>query len=106
VEGDAKQLKGKMSDKTGCICNDGGDVVGRAEPVPESEREGQQEGPFTDFDGCTVTKEGKVVTAGGQIVGRLIEGDAKKLAGRSVDEDGDVLDRNGNSLGKAERWEE
>jgi hypothetical protein len=34
----------------------------------------------------------------------LIQGDAKKLAGKKVDQDGDVLDKIGNVLGKAERW--
>lgn len=106
IEGDAKTLAGKMSDKLGCIRNEGGDVVGKAELVPQSEREGLKEGPFTDFVGCTVNKDGKVVTASGDVVGRLIEGDAKKLAGRAVDEDGEILDKNGNTLGKAERWEE
>ena len=106
VEGDPKALAGKMCDKLGCIRNEGGDVVGKAELVPQSEREGMKEGPFTDFEGCTVQKEGKVVTASGDVVGRLIEGDPKKLFGRAVDDDGDILDKNGNVLGKAERWEE
>lgn len=50
--------------------------------------------------------EGKVATSTGEIVGRLVSGDAKALYGRPVDEDGDILDRNGNVIGKAERWEE
>lgn len=45
------------------------------------------------------------VTSDGDIVGRLVEGDAKKLKGKKVDEDGDVLDKQGNKLGHAERWE-
>lgn len=106
VEGDAKKLVGKMSDKNGDIWDDGGKVVGKAELVPESEREGQKEGPFTGFDSPTVTKDGKVADAKGTIIGRLIEGEAKKLYGKKVDTDGDVVDSNGNSLGKAERWEE
>lgn len=105
VEGDPKKLAGKMCDKDGNVRNEGGDVVGRAELVPESEREGVKQGPFADFNGATVTKDGKV-EAGGTVIGRLIEGDAKKLFGKPVDEDGDVLDSNGHPLGKAERWEE
>lgn len=42
----------------------------------------------------------------GSIIGRIIEGDAKVLFGKPVDADGDILDRNGNTFGKAERWEE
>ncbi|KAL2066830.1 hypothetical protein VTL71DRAFT_1254 [Oculimacula yallundae] len=106
VEGDAKKLNGKMSDKNGDIWDDGGKVVGKAELVPESERDGQKEGIFTGFDSPTVTKDGKVADSKGTIIGRLIEGDAKKLYGKAVDTDGDVTDSNGNSLGKAERWEE
>ncbi|KAL5354514.1 hypothetical protein ACLOAV_000603 [Pseudogymnoascus australis] len=105
VEGDPKKLAGRMCDKNGDVRGEGGDVVGRAELVPESEREGVKQGPFADFTGATVTKDGKV-EAGGTVIGRLIEGDAKKLFGKPVDDDGDVLDSNGNLLGKAERWEE
>lgn len=106
IQGDAKKLVGKMSDKNGDIWDDGGKVVGKAELVPESEREGQKEGPFTGFDSPTVTKDGKVADSKGAIIGRLIEGEAKKLYGKKVDTDGDVVDSNGNTLGKAERWEE
>jgi len=74
--------------------------------VPESEREGQKEGPFAGFSSPTVAKDGKVADSKGVIIGRLIEGDAKKLYGKEVDSDGEVLDKNGNTLGKAERWEE
>ena len=95
-----------MSDKDGNIRNEMGDVVGKAELVPESEREGAKAGPFADFDSPTVTKDGKVADAMREIIGRIIQGDAKVLFGKPVDDDGDVLDKNGNILGRAERWEE
>lgn len=106
VEGDPKRLVGRMCGKEGQVFSEGGDVVGRVELVPESEREGSKEGPFAGFEGATVNKEGKVQDATGAIIGRLIEGEAAKLYGKHVDEDGDVVDKNGNTLGKAERWEE
>lgn len=106
VEGDAKKLAGRMADKNGHVFDEGGNIVGRAELVPESERSGQKEGPFAGFASPTVTKDGKVADVKGSIIGRIIEGDAKKLYGKEVDPDGDVLDKNGNTLGKAERWEE
>ncbi|RDL42399.1 uncharacterized protein BP5553_02378 [Venustampulla echinocandica] len=106
AEGDPKKLAGKMCDKDGNVWNDGGTIVGRAELVPESEREGEKEGPFAGFNSPTVTKDGKVADSKGDIIGRLTEGDAKKLYGKEVDADGDVLDKNGNTLGKTERWEE
>lgn len=59
--------------------------------MPESEREGSKEGPFAGFESATVNKEGKVQDATGAIIGRLIEGEAAKLYGKRVDEDGDVV---------------
>jgi len=106
VEGDVKALAGKMCDKLGFIRNEGGDIVGKAELVPEGDREGVKTGPFADFPGSTVTKDGKVTSPEHGVIGRIIEGDVKKLFGKQVDDDGDVLDKNGNVLGKAERWEE
>lgn len=106
IEGQLSRLIGKMCDKNGFIRNEGGDVIGKCELIPEAEREGMKEGPFTELTGCTVRKDGKVVTPGGDVVGRLVSGDPKALAGRSVDDDGDICDRNGNVLGRAERWEE
>ncbi|PHH71596.1 hypothetical protein CDD82_6431 [Ophiocordyceps australis] len=106
VEGNVSSLIGRMCNKEGHVMSESGDVIGKAELVPEHEREGSKEGPFAELVGCTVTKDGKVVTASGDVVGRLTSGDGKVLFGRSVDEDGDVVDRNGNVLGKAERWEE
>ncbi|KAL1841188.1 hypothetical protein VTJ49DRAFT_7357 [Mycothermus thermophilus] len=105
VEGEVKRLVGRMCDKKGNILSESGDVLGRAEVVSEGEREGMKEGPFAELMGCTVAKDGTVVTPSGDIVGRLVSGDPKVLFGRPVDEDGDILDRNGNSIGKAERWE-
>ncbi|KAK1759256.1 hypothetical protein QBC47DRAFT_398071 [Echria macrotheca] len=105
VEGDVKRMVGRMCDKQGNILSESGDVLGRAEVVPEGEREGMKEGPFAELQGCTVAKDGTVVTPSGDVVGRLVSGDPKVLFGRAVDEDGDVLDRNGNTIGKAERWE-
>ncbi|KAF5128191.1 hypothetical protein E5D57_009125 [Metarhizium anisopliae] len=106
VEGNVKALVGRMCDKEGNIMSESGEKIGRAELVPESEREGSREGPFAELAGCTVTRDGKVVTPSGDVVGRLTSGDGKVLYGRAVDEDGDVVDKNGNVLGTAERWEE
>lgn len=80
---------------TGLTCgsnvwSEGGNIVGRAELVPESERAGQKEGPFAGFEGAKVTKDGLVADASGVTIGRLIEGDGKKLYGKEVDSDGDV----------------
>jgi len=104
VEGDVKRMVGRMCDKNGNILSESGDIIGKAELVSEGEREGMKEGPFSELEGCTVAKDGTIVTPGGDIVGRLVNGDPKILFGRPVDDDGDVLDKNGNVLGHAERW--
>ncbi|KAJ6093546.1 hypothetical protein N7486_008835 [Penicillium sp. IBT 16267x] len=102
VEGD-KRLAGRKVDGKGQIWGDNGQIIGRAELIPGAEQE-KAEGPFFGFYNAEVGKDGVVIDAG-RIIGRLIEGDAKRLLGRKVDEDGDVVDKNGNTIGKAERWE-
>ncbi|QIW96208.1 hypothetical protein AMS68_001726 [Peltaster fructicola] len=103
VEGEAKNLVGKKVDGQGQIWDDAGNVIGRCEL---SKGEGNAEdGPFAGFEGLKVQKDGTVTTATGDIVGRVVEGDIKKLVSHSVDDDGDILNKNGNKLGRAERWE-
>ncbi|KAJ5902557.1 hypothetical protein N7495_003085 [Penicillium taxi] len=102
VEGD-KRLAGRKVDGKGQIWGDNGQIIGRAELIPGAEQH-KAEGPFFGFDNAEVGKDGVIIDAG-RIIGRLIEGDAKRLLGRKVDEDGDVIDKNGNTIGKAERWE-
>jgi hypothetical protein len=104
AEGDPKKLAGKRVDGKGQIWSDNGKVIGRAELIPGNEQ-GKPEGAFFGFDDAKVGKYGLVVDGSDKIIGRLTEGDAKKLVGRAVDEDGDILDKSGNVIGKAERWE-
>ena len=104
VSGDPKAMAGRKVDGQGQIWSDNGKVIGQAELIPGGEQT-KAEGPFAGWDNLTVAKDGLVQDANGQIVGRLTEGDPKKLVGRKVDEDGDVVDKSGNSIGKAERWE-
>ncbi|KAL4763102.1 DUF3659 domain-containing protein [Aspergillus foveolatus] len=104
VSGDGKRLAGRKVDGKGQIWSDDGKVIGKAELIPGAEQE-KPEGIFYGFENLTVGKEGVVQDATGRIVGRVVEGDVAKLAGRKVDEDGDILDKNGNTIGKAERWE-
>jgi hypothetical protein len=94
---------GKQVDGKGQIWDNAGNVIGRAELVKGAPS--GPEGPFAGFDNATVAKDGTVQTVDGAIIGRVIEGDIKKLVGHKVDEDGDITDKNGNTIGKAERWE-
>ncbi|EAU39446.1 predicted protein [Aspergillus terreus NIH2624] len=103
VSGD-KRLAGRKVDGHGQVWGDDGKVIGKAELIPGAERQ-KPEGPFYGFETAEVGKDGVVVDASGRTIGRVAEGDAKKLFGRKVDEDGDILDKNGNTIGRAERWE-
>ncbi|KAF2648929.1 hypothetical protein K491DRAFT_611776 [Lophiostoma macrostomum CBS 122681] len=103
AEGDPSTMIGKKVDGKGQIWDNAGNVIGRAELVQGAN--GGPEGPFAGFDDNSVQKDGTVQTPAGDIIGRVIEGDVKKLVGHKVDEDGDINDKNGNVIGKAERWE-
>ncbi|TIA22232.1 hypothetical protein D6C80_01306 [Aureobasidium pullulans] len=102
-EGDPSTMVGKKVDGQGQIWDNAGNVIGKAELAKGADT--KSEGPFAGFDGITVNKEGYVVTPDGGIVGRITEGDVKKLVAHKVDEDGEIQDKNGNLIGKAERWE-
>ncbi|PKY00336.1 hypothetical protein P168DRAFT_244432, partial [Aspergillus campestris IBT 28561] len=104
VSGDGRRLAGRRVDGQGQVWGDSGNVVGRAELIPGAEQE-RPEGPFFGFEGATVGADGVVADSTGQVIGRVVEGDAARLLGRPVDEDGDILDKNGNGIGRAERWQ-
>ncbi|KAJ4389798.1 hypothetical protein N0V93_007270 [Gnomoniopsis smithogilvyi] len=105
-EGILSHLIGRKVDENGIIWNDSGKEIGRAEPIPDNELQDMLEGkPFESFEGNVIDAKGWV-TWEGQTVGKIIEGDLKALQGKTVDPDGEVLDKNGNVIGKAERYEE
>lgn len=105
VEGTVANLVGKKVGKDGTIWNDSGEPVGRAELVHDQPQ--TEDGPFAGFEGeVKVQKEGTcVLSSSDEIVGRVIEGDLKKLQNRAVESDGSILDSKGNEIGRAERWE-
>lgn len=102
TSGDAR-MAGRKVDGKGQVWGDNGQVIGQAELIPGAEVQ-RPEGPFFGFDNAVVAKDGVVVSGDG-IIGRVLDGDAKRLQGRQVDEDGDIQDKNGNTVGRAERWE-
>jgi len=102
VEGDQKVMVGKKVDGKGQIWDGSGKVIGKAELAYGIDKE---EGPFAGFEGLKIQRNETVTTQAGDIIGRIVEGDIKKLLGHTVDEDGDITDENGNTIGKAERWE-
>ncbi|KAL2869833.1 LEA domain protein [Aspergillus lucknowensis] len=75
---------------------------------------GRRVGKLTDGDAkkligrpesVTVGKNNVLEDGSGRVVGRVIKGDAVRLTDRKVDGDGDILDKNGNTVGQAEPWE-
>ncbi|TKA28129.1 hypothetical protein B0A50_04100 [Salinomyces thailandicus] len=106
VEGDAKELAGRLCDENGDIHNDTGKVVGHCEVIPEDQRVHRGEGPFAGLEGLRVVQDGWVEDEDGNTVGQLVEGNAKRLTGMAVDEDGDIIDKYGNVKGHAEPYEQ
>ena len=102
VEGDAQTMIGKKVDGEGQVWDNAGNVIGKCELVFGEDT--SPEGPFAGFENLVIQKDGTIVTQAGDIVGRVIEGDIAKLMGHTPDEDGDIVDKNGNPIGKAERW--
>ena len=102
AEGDVQSMIGNKVDGEGQIWDNAGNVVGRCELTYGDTK---QEGPFAGFDDLEIKKDGFVYTPSGDPIGQIDEGDIKKLVGHTVDEDGDVVDRNGNKIGHAVRYE-
>ncbi|KAJ6181399.1 hypothetical protein N7485_000041 [Penicillium canescens] len=103
VSGNPKKLNGKKVDGEGQIWGDDGKILGNVELIPAAERE-QPEGVFYGLEGLTATMDGYVITPGREVVGRLIDGEPTRLVGRAVDEDGEIVDKVGNVIGRAKRW--
>jgi hypothetical protein len=102
VDGDSDIMEGKKVDGQGQVWDDAGNVIGHCELVSGV---AQEEGPFAGFEGLQINKDETVNTPAGDIVGHIVEGDIKKLLGHKVSENGDINDKNGNRIGRAERWE-
>ncbi|KAL8855407.1 MAG: hypothetical protein Q9178_007945 [Gyalolechia marmorata] len=106
VEGDAKRLSkmGAEYDAQGQFWDGKGHVIGRDEAIPKEDDE--EESQFAGLEGLIVVKDGWGQDENENILGVITKGDPKKLVGRAVDEDGDVIDKRGNVVGHAERYEE
>jgi hypothetical protein len=105
IEGNAKKLSqgGFQLDDRGQFWDNHSNVLGIAQAIPIEEEDQRL---FADFEDLFVVNDGWVENATGDRVGRVVDGEIKKLLGRAVDDDGDVLDKRGNVIGHAEPWEE
>ncbi|KAL4801873.1 hypothetical protein BDV18DRAFT_167221 [Aspergillus unguis] len=105
VEGDPKKLArgGFQLDNQGQFWDNQGHVIGKAKPI---EVEEEKPGLFSELGDIFVAEDSWIQDENGRKVGKLVEGDPKRLVGYAVDDDGDILDKRGNTLGRAEPWEE
>ena len=95
IEGDVKRLVGCKVDGEGQIWSNDGKVIGKAGLISGGD-DGRAEGPFSNFEATSVQKDGTVVDGSGQIIGKVTSGEIASLVGRKVDDDGDIIDKNGN----------
>ncbi|KAJ5265077.1 hypothetical protein N7505_007870 [Penicillium chrysogenum] len=105
VEGDPKKLSrgGFQLDSEGQFWDNQGHVIGKAKPI---EVEEEKPGLFSELGDIFVAEDSWIQDENGRKVGKLVEGDPKQLVGYAVDDDGDILDKRGNTIGRAEPWEE
>ncbi|KAJ9650087.1 hypothetical protein H2201_009319, partial [Coniosporium apollinis] len=86
-------------DEDGDILDRFGNVKGHAEPLEDEEE------PPPDLSilaGKVLNKQGLVVNEEGIPLGRLVEGNAKELAGRRCDEQGQIHNDLGHVVGRCE----
>lgn len=106
IEGEAKKIAqlGATLDDAGQFWDNRGNIIGKAQTIDAQGAD--SEAPFAGLDGLHVIEGGWVEDNRAIRVGRIVEGDPKKLLGRAVDEDGDVIDQHGTTIARAEPWEE
>ncbi|OKL61665.1 hypothetical protein UA08_02200 [Talaromyces atroroseus] len=105
IEGDPKSLwkQGFQLDSQGQFWDHQGNIVGKAQPIPLEE---EPAGIFSGLGEICVAEGGWIQDENGNRVGKLVDGDPKKLVGHVVDDDGDIVDKRGNVIGHVEPWEE
>ncbi|KAL4876114.1 hypothetical protein BJY04DRAFT_210784 [Aspergillus karnatakaensis] len=87
VEGDAKNLLGHTVDDDGDILDKRGNVIGL---------------DLSILEGKAVNKLGDIIDQNGVMLGRITDGNPKKLAGRKVDGKGQIWGDSGKVVGLAE----
>ncbi|KAG2208248.1 hypothetical protein INT47_006103 [Mucor saturninus] len=105
----AHKLVGFKVDNEGNIIDNEGHIAGKADMIKEeeSESEEEEEKPFNpnsnvDEHSPEVTRTGNVVDENDNVVGTVDEGMAGRWAGLKVDPYGNVIDKDGQTIGKAE----
>lgn len=127
VEGDWKELIGRTVNEDGNVLDKYGNVEGRCKQLGDAEEEADeaaeaevdvQDESETNVSRMLIVKnflsglyamvgaEGRVYDRLDNLVGHVKDGVLKRLIGKGVDEDGDILDNNGNMLGQCVLYEE
>jgi hypothetical protein len=71
-------------------------VIGHAERWQPEEKERE----VSPMSGLRVNKEGEVRDQNGDVIGRLTDGNLLSCVGKSIDDNGHVVDQDGNKLGE------
>ncbi|OZJ04753.1 hypothetical protein BZG36_01798 [Bifiguratus adelaidae] len=80
------------------------DRQAEAKPQEEAQQQAQAKEEEEEDDSPIVEESGYVVDETGTTIGKLTKGNRHKLAGCKVDEDGNVLNKEGKKIGKAELY--
>ncbi len=78
------------------MCQQNGNVIGHAERYDPETKERE----VSKMAGLRVNKEGEVRDNNGEVVGRLTEGNLLACIGKEVNDNGNVVDQDGNKLGE------
>jgi hypothetical protein len=105
-EGDPEDMAGKTIGDNGEILDEEGDVIGRASVLPDKAKElaDQAKDALPDVG----VLEGREVGEGGEILetteplGKIVEGDPEDLVGQKLNEKGEIVDEDGDVIGRAE----
>ena len=93
---DVEKLTGRKVDDDGDILDKSGNVIGKAERWrPET-----PERDVNPMSGYTVNSDGEVRDDNGELLGRVTEGNLPTLIGKKVDDNGYVIDNDGNRVGE------
>ncbi|KAI8991831.1 hypothetical protein BDF20DRAFT_968158 [Mycotypha africana] len=92
-------------DEEGNVYDNDGHIVGRAKMV-EPEQSKEKKKPFNpntmvDEHSPTVRKSGKIIDENDNVVGHVDKTAARRFAGFPVDDDGNIINEEGQTVGKA-----
>ena len=106
-EGDSEDLIGKTIGDDGEILDEDGDVIGRARVLPEKAKEVADQTAedlleIVVLDGLEVGEDGNILGSDGTPQGKIVEGDPKDLIGLKLNDKGEIVDEDGDVIGRAE----